>query len=164
MSLIPWRSKRREDEAEYGREMVPIDYFRREIDRLFDRFFGGEPMPITEGFAGWGRWMPSVDVTETEKEILVRAELAGVDPKDVDISVSGQVLSLSGEKKESAETKDENCCVTERRFGSFKRTIQLPAPVDTEHVSAEHKHGVIMIRLKKQSSAIPKRIEVKSGQ
>ena len=163
MTLVPWRGKRREDQLEETGLSSPIDYFRSEMDRLFDRFFGRETsMPFFGGGPRAG-WAPSLDVSEDDTSVTVRAEVPGLDPKDLEITVSGQVLSLAGEKRETSESKGENYFHTERRFGSFRRSVQLPTPVDTDKVSAEHKNGVVIIVLHKQQSAVPKRIPVQVG-
>ena len=160
MTLVPWRGKRPEEETDDTALSSPLSYFRGEMDRLFERFFGESPgMPFGLARTGTG-WMPSLDVSETDTDITVRAEVPGLDPKDLEITVSGQVLTIAGEKKEATEEKGENYFHSERRFGSFKRSVQLPAPVDTEKVTAEHKNGVIKIQLHKQQSALPKRIPV----
>ena len=161
MSLIPWKGK--QPERDDSAEMSPISNLRHEMDGLFDRFFGGARELAREGASPWANWMPSTDVSETDTEVVVRAEVAGVDPKGIDVSLSGQTLTIAGEKKESMETQSENCYRSERRFGSFRRSLQLPASVDTEKVSAEHKDGVLTIRLKKLQTAQPKRIPVRSS-
>ena len=117
---------------------------------------------LSRSLAARGHY-PAIDVSETDTEVVVRAEVAGVDPRGIDVSLSGQTLTIGGEKKESTETQGENWYRSERRFGSFRRTLQLPAPVDTEKVSAEHKNGVLTVRLKKLQSALPKRIPVRSS-
>lgn len=158
MSIIPWRGKRQDAEIEPFRA---LDTFRTEMDRMFDRFFGGD-WPIAR-MGGFGNWLPTLDVAETDKDITVRAEVPGLDPEDLDISVTGQVLTISGEKKESSEKKDENFYHSERRFGSFRRSVTLPVSVDAEKVSAKHKNGVVTIVLPKLESERPKRIPVKEG-
>lgn len=158
MSMIPWRGKRQDAEVEpFG----ALDVFRSEMDRIFDRFLGGNWSPGRMG--GMGDWLPSVDVSETDKEITVRAEVPGLDPDDLDVSVTGNVLTFSGEKKESSEKKGENYSYTERRFGSFRRSITLPAAVDAGKVSAKHRNGVVTIVLPKLESERPKRIPVKEA-
>lgn len=158
MSIIPWRGKRQDAEFEPVRT---LDAFRAEMDRMFDRFLGGD-WPFTRA-GGLGNWLPTVDVTETDREVTVRAEVPGLDPDDLDISVIGQVLTISGEKKESSEKKGEDYYHSERRFGSFRRSVSLPASVDSEKVSAKHKNGVVTIVLPKVESERPKRIPVKEG-
>ena len=103
MSLIPWRNKRESSEG----ELSPLVALRSEMDRLFDSFlrepFGALDWPQW----GAGKWSPAVDVAEDDKELTVRAELPGIDPKDLDVTVVGNQLVLSGEKKESSETKEK---------------------------------------------------------
>ncbi len=157
MSLIPWRNKR---EAPGG-ELSPMVALRSEIDRLFDSFvrepFGALDWPSWAG----GKWSPAIDVAESDKEVTVRAELPGIDPKDLDVTVAGGQLTISGEKKESNETKDKGVYHSETRYGSFHRTVPLPDGVDTEHVDAQYAHGVLTLRLAKTPQAATKRIEVK---
>ena len=145
-SLAPWRGE--------------LTGFRREMDSLFDRFFEGWPfrLPAAEGV-----WAPSVDVSETGKEVIVRAELAGIDPKDIDVSVHGDVLTLRGERKQEKEEKGENLHRVERSYGSFSRSIQLPAEVDAGKVNATYRNGVLKINLPKTRAAAVKKIEVKAG-
>ena len=134
---------------------------RSEIDRLFDSFvrepFGALDWPSWGG----GKWSPAIDVAESDKEVTVRAELPGIDPKDLDVTVAGNQLVLSGEKKESSETKDKGFYHSETRYGSFHRTVPLPEGVDTEHVDAQYANGVLTLRLAKTPQAATKRIEVK---
>jgi HSP20 family protein len=156
MSLIPWRNKRG-DEAS---PLSAMNTLRSEMDRVFDRMMGALDGP----FGGFGSGFPSLDISETDTEVCVRAEVPGVDPKELDVTLSGQTLTLAGEKKESTEHKGENYYHAERRFGSFRRSVQLPAPVDPEKMSAEHKNGVVLIKLRKHQSATPKRISVKTSE
>jgi HSP20 family protein len=133
---------------------------RREMDRLFDRF--SEAWPF-RGLAEAGRWMPSVDVSETDKELVVRAELPGMDPKEIDISLSGNVLTIKGERKHEREEKKENFHLVERSSGSFSRTLQLPAEVKADKVKAEYKDGVLSISMPKMEPEAVKKIEVKAN-
>lgn len=164
MSLIPWKGKQRDIDWEEWMERSPVGSLRREMDRLFDRFFGAGEAASGGELSRAMRWMPSLDVAETEKEVTVRAELPGVDPKDIDISISGQTLTVSGEKKEVTERRGESSFHSERCFGAFRRTVPLPVPVDEEKASAEYKKGVLTIRLTKSASAMPKRISVRAGE
>ena len=161
MSLVPWRGKRPESGWDEDRPESVLTRFRSEMDQLFERFFGRTWDVMEQGFSAMTAWAPSLDVSETDTDINIRAEVPGVDPKELEITVTGQMLTLAGEKKETTEHRDENVYRSERRFGSFRRSFQLPTPVDTEKITAEHKNGVILIQLKKQQSAVPKRIPVK---
>lgn len=158
MNLIPWRNKKQGDDVF---DMAPMSGFRSEMDRLFDRMLR-VPWAGFDGLSdSMGDWNPSLEVTETGNEVVVRAEVPGVSANDLDVSVSGNMLTLSGEKKESTEDKREGYHRTERRFGSFRRSVQLPFSVESEKVSAEHKDGVLTIRLSKCEDAQSKRIKVK---
>lgn len=155
MNLTPWKRRETMDGG--------ITRLRDEIDRMFERFFE-EPFP-TSG-AGWPRpegWMPAIDVSESDGEIIVRAETPGVAAKDLDIAVTGNVLTLSGHKEEHMEKKDENHYRCERRFGSFKRMIELPAAADPDQISAESENGVVTIRVAKKPGARPRQIAVKTA-
>lgn len=163
MSLIPWRKK--EQQPESSSALTPRDRFstlREDMDQLFQRFARGfgELTSIWPHETATG-WMPSLDVNETETEITVRAELPGVDPKDVDVSLSGNQLTLRGQKSEEKEDRDRDHYYAERRYGSFSRTIQLPTSVDPDKITAEAANGVLTIRLHKDQAQAPKRIDVK---
>jgi HSP20 family protein len=146
-SLVPWKQERQ------------LTSFRREMDRFFDRFFEGWPFRLR---AGETVWEPALDVSETPKEILVKAELPGMDPKDIDLSVRGDILTVAGERKQEKEEKSENFHRIERTYGSFSRSVQLPAEVDSGKVSATYKDGVLKITLPKTKLAATKKIEVKA--
>jgi HSP20 family protein len=157
MSLIPWRNKLCEGE----RTESPLVALRSEMDRLFDTFLREPLGAIDWPLVGQGRWSPTIDVAETDEEVTVRAELPGMDPKDLDVSISGNQLVLSGEKKESSEDKGKDYYHSESRYGSFRRAVRLPEGTDAEHVDAQYANGVLTLHLKKTPSAVPKRIEVK---
>ena len=137
-----------------------LSQMRREMDRIFDRF--SEAWPF-RGFSETGRWMPSVDVSETDKEVIVRAELPGMDPKEIDISLSGNVLTIKGERKHEREEKKENFHLVERGSGSFSRTLQLPVEVKADKVKASYKDGVLSISMPKTEPEAVKKIEVKAA-
>lgn len=147
MELLPWRKK--------GRH--PLANFREEMDRLFEDFFG-RAWDI-EPFWRTGKGL-NLDVAETEDEIIVSIDLPGVDPKDIDISLTGDVLTIKGEKKEEAEEKKRNYHRMERRYGSFSRSVALPPAADPEKVSASYKDGVLKITLGKKEEAKAKSIKI----
>jgi HSP20 family protein len=136
-----------------------LSTFRREMDRLFDRFFEGWPFKPSPQE---GPWAPSVDVSETAKDVVVRAEIPGMDPKNIDVSVHGDVLTLRGERKKEHEEKGEDFHRIERSYGAFSRSIRLPAEVDANKVNATYKDGVLKINLPKTEEAAVKKIEVKA--
>ena len=148
LNLIPWKSLPRVEEPR-----VPLAAFRRDMDRLFGRFWGD-----AEGFFADSVRM---EVFETDDEIQVRAEVPGIDPKDLNIQLVGDVLVLSGEKKEEEQRGART--YSERSYGAFRRSLRLSTPVDADHVKAEHRNGVVMIQLTKSESVRPKRIQIKSN-
>ena len=161
MSLVPWRNKAPEDAGDEGEPGGALSRFRSEIDQLFERFFGRTWDAMEAGVGALTAWAPSLDVSETDTDITVRAEVPGIDPKELEITVTGQTLTIAGEKKDVTEQEGENFYRSERRFGLFRRSVQLPTPVDTEHITAEHENGVVLVRLEKDRSAVARRIPVK---
>jgi HSP20 family protein len=133
-----------------------IEPFRQEMETLFDRFFGEEN---GNGHA-LRAWTPRVDVEETEKEIVVKADVPGVDPKAVEISIENGVLTVRGEKKEEKEEKKKGYHRVERFSGSFYRAVTLPPGADADKVSATSANGVVTITVPKKPEAQPKRIAV----
>lgn len=134
---------------------------RDEMNRVFDSFWHGDFG--LESMREWGsRFNLDLDVVEDENFVTIKADTPGIDPKDIDISVVGNTLTIKGEKKEESEDKGKDYYRSERRYGSFVRSIQLPSSVDAEKVKAEYKKGVLKITMPKPESEKPKRIEVKS--
>lgn len=141
----------------------PFGLFSREVDRLFDdvgRGWAVAPFRFLEP-KSTGELVPRLDVSETEKEIKVAAELPGMDEKDVNVTLEGDVLTLKGEKKAEAEEKGKNFHRVERTYGSFQRVITLPAEVDATKVTAGFKKGVLTVTLAKSPAAQTRKIEVK---
>jgi len=158
MGLIPWRSKLRERGSE---ETSPLAALRTEVDRLFDSFIREPLGGLDWSFGGQRPWSPAIDVAENDAEVMIRAELPGIEPEDLEVSVSANQLVLSGEKKESREERGKDFYHSERRFGTFRRSVPLPQGVDPEKVEAEYTNGVLTIHLKKSPAVPAKRIEVK---
>jgi HSP20 family protein len=136
---------------------------RTEMNRLFDNFIREPFGAMTEAFGWQDQFAPSLDVTESAGEITVQAELPGVDPKDLDITVNADRITISGEKKETIEKKENSFHHKEIRSGKFTRTLPLPAGVDTENITAEHKNGVLTVKLKKSPESAARKISVQSG-
>ncbi len=159
-SLIPIS---RERGLSAGRN--PFTSLQREIDRLFDDFTRGFPtFPSLQPFAaGPSGMMPDMDVTETDKEIEITAELPGLEEKDVQINVSDNLLTIRGEKKAEKEEKDKNYRLVERSYGAFERTLELPQGVDANAIKASMAKGVLKVKVPKPAPAQSKKIEVSSA-
>ncbi len=145
-------------ELAHWRGVGLLDEARKEMEGVFNRFFG--PVSIGDRVAKHP-WSPRVDMTENNKAIEVLADLPGVDPKDVEITLEDGVLTVKGEKKEEHEEKDKNFHKTERFVGSFYRQIVLPSSADEAKVSASSANGTIKIHIPKKASAQPKKVTVK---
>jgi len=159
MPLIPWR--RKTSPPEQPKELSPMEAFRSELNRWledFEReFFGTWGWPTT-----LGTWVPPIDICENDKEVIVRAEVPGLRPEDLELSVSGNQLTISGEKRESSERRSGGVYQAECRYGRFCRFIELPSPVDSERVQAELSNGVLTVRLPKLKEAPGRRIPIKA--
>ena len=128
----------------------------RDIFDLMDNFWAPAETPF--GFRGF----PSVDVSETQKNVIVKAELPGMDAKDVDLSIEKGTLVIRGEKKQESEEKDENYHRVERSYGSFHRSIPLPCKCDPDKVKAKYKNGVLTVTLPKDKDAQPRRVSIET--
>ena len=148
-SIEPWRS------------------FRDEMDRFFDRFSKSFAVPALEPF--WSRGgelsVPAVDLTEDEKAYTVSAELPGIEEKDIDVTVSGGMLTIKGEKTQEKEEKNKNYYLSERSYGSFQRSFSLPDSVDQSRIVADFAKGVLTVTLPKSPEAqkTQKKIEIKAS-
>jgi len=138
----------------------PFMSLQREIDRIFDDFTRGFPTLTGNGAT---MLMPSMDVTETDKEIEITAELPGLEEKDVQINVSDNLLTIRGEKKAEKEQKDKNYRLVERSYGAFERTLELPEGVNADVIKANISKGVLKVTVPKPAPAQTKKIEVKSA-
>ena len=138
----------------------------REIERTFDDFSRRSPLAGFPGF-GDGATAPKIDVSETKDGIEVTAELPGVDEKDIDLTLSNDVLTIRGEKKSERDEadKEKNWHVVERRYGSFSRTVTLPYQPDSDKIEAKFEKGVLRIRLPKPAEIAKKekKIEIRAG-
>ncbi len=128
-----------------------------------DRWFEDLGLPaIDRAFEQERVWVPAFDISETDDHIVVKADLPGIDAKELDISITGNVLTIKGEKKREKEEQNESFHRVERWFGSFTRSIALPVDVDAEGIEAIYKDGVLKIMIPKTEKAKRKKIEVKS--
>ncbi len=135
-----------------------LEKMRGEMDRLWDSFF--ETRPLKQRGTPEA-WMPSLDVSETKGEIVVKAELPGIDPKEIDLSLSDGVLSIKGEKRQEKEEKEADYHLVERSYGSFTRLVRLPKDVKGDKISATYKDGVLRVTLPKSEEAKKKEIKIK---
>ncbi|HEX7128178.1 MAG TPA: Hsp20/alpha crystallin family protein [Thermodesulfobacteriota bacterium] len=132
---------------------------RREMDRLFDRFSEFELPDLR-----WsGEWAPALDVSETRDAIVVKAEVPGIDPSQIEVTLEEGLLTIKGEKTEEKEAKEEQVYRKERVYGAFARAIRLPAAVDAAKVDATFKNGVLTVTLPKTPAAKGKTIQVKAA-
>ena len=137
----------------------PFDQLRQEMDALFNRF-GGSPVSSGE----WQGLFPAVNLYETADAYVLTAELPGVEPDDIDVSVQGSTVMLSGERKIDYDPqKGASLHRRERQAGSFRRAFQLPAAIDVDKVEAGHRNGVLMLRLPKTPEHQPRQIAVQAS-
>ena len=163
-ALVPWRDKSQTPalREEYS---DPFLSFRREVvEHAIDFFSGFGRRAVGSSFGSWGTPSPSMDVAENDKEIVVTAEMPGLDEKDFELTVSGDLLTLKGEKKAAHEHRNGDAYYMERRFGSFSRSVPLPFEVKDENVEARYEKGVLTIRVPKPADMQrqARRIEVRT--
>ena len=147
MAIVRW---------EPFRDLVSI---QDRMNRIFDEAFRGGRSNEEEWALG-GSWAPPVDIYEHDGNLVLKAELPGIDPKDVDVRVENNVLTLRGERKLDQEVKRENCHRVERAYGTFSRSFTLPSIVDTTNIKAEFKEGVLRVTMPKREEAKPKQIQI----
>jgi HSP20 family protein len=138
----------------------PFMSLQREIDRLFDDFTRGLPA-FSAG--GVDELLPDMDVTETDKQIEITAELPGLEEKDVQVNVADNVLTIRGEKKAEKEEKDKTYRLVERSYGSFMRSLALPEGVNADAIKASIEKGVLKVTVPKPAPAQVKKIDVKAA-
>jgi HSP20 family protein len=155
----PGRALRREDSA---MELVPwkplreVSALRRQVDDLLRSFLGETPLPVPFGEG----WAPAVDVSETDENIFIRAEIPGLEAKDIDLSILGDRLTIKGEKTKEQEEKGEHFHCTERCYGCFQRSFRLPTNVQPDKVEATFEKGILTITLPKTEEAKSKAIKI----
>ena len=154
-SLIPVGRER-----SVARSDNPFMSLQREIDRLFDDFTRGFP---TFPSGGTAELLPTMDVTETDKQIEITAELPGLEEKDVQVNVADNVLTIRGEKKAEKEEKDKAYRLVERSYGSFVRSLELPEGVNADAIKASIEKGVLKVTVPKPAPAQVKKIDVKAA-
>jgi len=135
----------------------PIQELKKEMDRIWQEFFGKTYAP--EKWEGI-EWVPAVDVSETDDAVIVKVDVPGVKPEDMEISLVDNVLVIKGEKKREEEEKKENFYRMERFYGSFMRSIQLPCEIEVDKIEANYKDGVLKIILPKKPEEKKKVIKI----
>src|SRR5437870_12876365 len=156
MAIVSWSRKEDRSLAERGSD--PFNYLRHQVNRVFEDFWG-EPW-LARGGEMVAGFAPQVDVTETDKEVKVCAEIPGADAKDIDVSVEDGTLTIKGEKKYEQEEKEKGQYRMERSYGSFERSIRLPTDVDESKAKAEFKKGVLRLTLPKRPGAPSRRKKI----
>ncbi|HTS89090.1 MAG TPA: Hsp20/alpha crystallin family protein [Gemmatimonadales bacterium] len=137
----------------------------RNVDDVFDRFFGAPVFP-TFTFeplkkAMEEKWLPALDLTETDKEYIIRAEIPGVPRENLDVQVEGDILTLTGHREKKINEKDENMLWEEREAGQFLRTLRLPKAVEANKVEANYNDGILTVHLPKTEMAAKSKIVIK---
>jgi HSP20 family protein len=130
---------------------------QREFDRLFREAFNPA---VADGELSTRTWAPPVDIYEDGDSLVLKAELPGVNPDDMDIRVENNTLYLKGERKFEKEVKEQNYHRVERSYGTFMRTFSLPNSIDADKVGANYKDGVLVLTMPKKEEAKPKTIKV----
>ncbi len=147
MAIVRW---------EPFRDLISI---QDRMNRIFDEAFRGS-RGTEEDWALGGSWAPPVDIYEQDGNLVLKAELPGIDPKDVDVRVENNVLTLRGERKFDEEVQRESCHRVERAYGTFSRSFTLPNMVDTSNIKAEFKDGLLQVTMPKREEAKPKQIPI----
>jgi HSP20 family protein len=150
MSLIRW---------EPAREIASL---QQEMNRLFGSFFD-VPAGNVEGSGGMRRWIPAMDLVETDEHFVLKADLPGMTQDDVSIEVEDRVLTIAGERKAEHEDRKEGFMRVERAFGAFRRQLTLPEGVDPEALAATFQNGVLEVRIPKPEERKPRRVQIAVG-
>ena len=152
MALVRWQPR------SALRRWSPYHEFedvQSEMNRLFDWAFGRHGDQVSA-------WMPTLDVYEKDDKFHIHADLPGLKREEIDITVDGSTLTISGEKRKDNETKEDGYYCAERFYGKFRRSVDLPSSVDTSKVEAKYKDGVLEITVPKSEAARPKQIKVQA--
>ncbi len=147
MALVRW---------EPGRE---VDSLQSEVNRVFDAFFGGSATPTRAR-----RWVPPMDLVETEDHLVLRADLPGMKREDVEIEIKDGALTIAGERTAEHEQKTEGYYRVERASGRFARSLTLPEGTEPEGIDAQFENGVLEVRIPKPAQRKPHRIEIRAGE
>jgi HSP20 family protein len=135
----------------------PNDWMATPNMRFFDRFFDDFGLPELSSDK---QWLPTIDVSETDDHVIVRAEVPGMDKKDINITMSDGLLTIQGEKKQEKEEEKENYRFVERHYGSFSRSLRIPNGVDADKIDASYKDGVLKVAVPKSEPEKSRKIEI----
>ncbi|MEW5805068.1 MAG: Hsp20/alpha crystallin family protein [bacterium] len=134
----------------------PLREQMERMSRMVDEFFG--PM---EGMRS-AMWSPSLDITETEDKVTATVELPGIRPEDMDISISDNILTIRGEKREERKAEEGYAYCCERQYGEFRRSVELPSSVNSERVNATYRNGILTIEMPKSEEMKRKKISIRA--
>jgi HSP20 family protein len=159
MALIRWRPLGQGLERwDPGRDMVDL---QQEVNRLFDSFFGRGPQMAGSAVTGpEPAWAPVMDMYETKDDLVITAELPGASEKDIQLSITGDVLTLRGERASASDTSQHAQYRAERWYGRFERSVALPIPVQADQVKASYRDGVLSVKLPKAEQIKSKEIKI----
>ncbi|HXG12049.1 MAG TPA: Hsp20/alpha crystallin family protein [Gemmataceae bacterium] len=160
-NLIPWRKKEKKSDQLVPHKEHPLEQLREEFDALFDRFLSRwvEPFGMDFGLSRfWG-----FDLEEKDDEVVIRAEVPGFEPGDLDVQLSGNLLTIKAEKKEETKGKRGDGRYEEQRYRTFRRTVTLPRGIDPSKIEARYHNGLLEVHVPRSEQARPKRITVKAA-
>ena len=129
--------------------------FPRSVDDLFHRFWG-TAIPPAEA------WRPAVDIVETPAAYLLRVEIPGIDPDEIDVTLTADTVTIRGEKRQDEKLEDQTWCLTERATGRFERSFALPRPVSAKDIEAEARHGILTVKVMKAKDAQPRKVSIRT--
>jgi len=149
MTLIKWRPRREWD------PFAVMEHLQNQINRAFNSSLSEWP-----SVAGWGTSFPAADVYQDKDNVIVTAEVPGLEQKDVELSITGNTITLKGEKKQESEVKENSYHRVERSYGSFQRVIELPCEVNADKAKANLTNGVLTVTLPKSEAHKPKQVTI----
>jgi HSP20 family protein len=142
-SVIRWESFR------------SVNSLQEQFSRLFDTSFPGRSSE-----SDLTTWAPAVDIQETENELMLKADLPGIEEKDIDVRIENNTLTIRGDRKFEKQVNEDNYLRVERSYGSFSRSFSLPNTINTEAINAEYKNGVLTVQMPKRAESKPKQVKV----
>jgi len=132
-----------------------VNSLQEQFSRLFDTSFPGRSSE-----SDLTTWAPAVDIQETENELMLKADLPGIEEKDIDVRIENNTLTIRGERKFEKQVNEDNYLRVDRSYGSFSRSFSLPNTINTEAINAEYKNGVLTVQMPKRAESKPKQVKV----